>query len=253
MQPDHARSNSAPFRRARGVIMAGGRSERMRVTNGPLHKALIEVAGRPLVEHNLTGLYAEGIEDIVVVTSAHEPDVASYLQHRGQQIARACGARLDVFVESEPLGNIGAVGALDDGRSDMVVVFADNLTTIPARAMLARHWAAGADLTVATHAYMLRNPFGELEIADGYVRGYREKPVRSVRISSGAYVVGSRAAALVPPGRPFGAAELCTAALSSELHVAAYEHDELWIDVNDAQALASAELLLRANPERFAR
>jgi NDP-sugar pyrophosphorylase family protein len=237
----------------RGIIMAGGRSERMRATNGPVHKALVEVAGRPLLEHNLINLFAAGIDDVVVVVSGNEPAIDAYLEARGARVARRFRGRLEKFIESRPLGNIGAVGALNDGRRDMIVVYVDNLTSIGIDDLLARHRATSAALTIATHTWALRNPFGELEIDGGFVRSYNEKPVRNVRISSGTVVVAPRAAALVPAGHSFGAAELCAAVLAAALPIAAYEHNAHWIDVNDARALSEAETLVRSNPECFAR
>ncbi len=231
--------------------MAGGRSERMRSTYGPVHKALIEVAGRTLLDYNLSALLRSGIDDVVVVVARDEPAIGAYVADSGQRIARRFGARLETFVETEPLGNIGVVGVLGDTDHDLCVVYVDNLTSLSAADLLERHRASSAALTVATHVWPLRNPFGELEISDGFIRAYREKPVRDVRISSGTCVVGPAAAALTPPGRPFGAADLCAAALAAALPVAAYEHAELWIDVNDAQALAAAEALVRANPGRL--
>ena len=239
-------------RRVRGVIMAGGRSERMRATHGPAHKALVEVAGLPLIEHNLLALFAVGVTDVVVVHSNCEPEIEAYLHERGAALASRLDARLQTFVEHEPLGNIGVVGALNDGESDALVIYVDNLTSISATELLTRHRQAAAALTIATHLWPLQNPFGELEIEAGFVRAYREKPVRRVRISSGTCVVSPEAAAFVPPNRPFGAADLFAAVLAAGLPIAAYEHDELWIDVNDARTLEQAEHLIRSNRTRFA-
>jgi NDP-sugar pyrophosphorylase family protein len=239
------------MRNVRGVVMAGGRSERMRATNGPMHKALVEVAGIPLLEHNLNYLFGAGIDDVVVVISANEPALGEFLADRGNRIARRFNGSLETFVETEPLGNIGAVGELNDGRRDMLVVYVDNLTSIAAAELLATHRSMSAAMTIATHVWGLRNPFGELEIVDGHVRAYHEKPIRKVRISSGTCVVAPAAAVLAPPQRPFGASELYSAASAAGLTIAAYGHDGLWIDVNDARALVEAERIVRSNPGLF--
>jgi NDP-sugar pyrophosphorylase family protein len=243
---------SAPTRAVRAVVMAGGRSERMRSTHGPQHKALVKIGGRPLIEHNLIALFTAGLDDVVVVRSEHEPAISGYVRTRGQSLAQAHGARLDEFVEREPLGNIGVCRVLDDGNHHLLVIYVDNLTALGPDNVLARHWAAGSALTIASHRWPLRNPFGELAIEAGYVTQYREKPVRYVKISSGTCVVAPAAAALIPAAGAYTASQLCAAALASGLPVAAYEHEEPWIDVNDAQAVLEAEQLLRASAGRFA-
>ncbi len=218
----------------------------MRATNGPVHKALVEVAGVPLLEYNLLALFLSGIDEIVVVISKSEPAIGHYISSRGTALARQFSGRITTFIETEPLGNIGAVGAVTDGLRDMIVLFADNLTSIALPDLLARHRETAASLTVATHVWELRNPFGELEIDRGHVRSYQEKPVRKVRVSSGLFVVGHAAAALIPARRPVGAAEFFDTVLAAGLSVAAYEHNANWIDVNDADALARADRLVRS-------
>lgn len=223
--------------------MAGGRSERMRATNGPLHKALVEVAGAPLIEHNVRALLAAGLTEIVVVISADESGIEGYLRDRGARLAEAAGARIETYVETRRLGNIGAAGALDDGGHDLLMIYVDNLTSLSLPDLLATHRVTAAALTIATHVWELRNPFGELDVAAGRVRAYREKPVRGVRISSGTCVIAPAAARLIPAGRAYGAAELFGAVDAAGLTIAAFEHAAPWIDVNEARDVASAQRL----------
>ena len=71
------------------LIMAGGRSERMRTSGGPLHKALVPVLGVPMIERNLCGFLSEGFHRIVVAISASEQAVAEYVEGRGRALANA--------------------------------------------------------------------------------------------------------------------------------------------------------------------
>ena len=69
------------------AIMAGGRSERMRATNGATHKALVEVGGVTMLERNVRRLLKRGIKEIVVVSSPAEPRIADAIEN--EQIGRA--------------------------------------------------------------------------------------------------------------------------------------------------------------------
>ena len=62
------------------MILAAGRGERLRPLTDRTPKPLIEVAGMPLIEHQLAWLREAGITDIVI-----------NLHHLGDQIARFCG------------------------------------------------------------------------------------------------------------------------------------------------------------------
>ena len=52
------------------LIMAGGRSERMRATLGCQHKALVRVLGVCMLERNICKLLSFGFREIVVAISS---------------------------------------------------------------------------------------------------------------------------------------------------------------------------------------
>lgn len=234
-----------------GVVMAGGRSERMRAGNDGTHKALVKVGDVSLLERSVRRLLKNGISEIVVVSSLNEPQIADIVQTDLGRLAQRHGAQLRSFVEMQPLGDIGVVRVLAREHMDLLVTNVDNLTSLDEAALLERHRNSGAAMTVATHCWPLANPFGEIELLDGFVTAYREKPIRHVRIASGSCVVSAAAAKTIPSERPCGADELCEILLKRGLPVAAYTHDALWIDINDVLALRQAERLIAEHSESF--
>ena len=76
------------------IVMAGGRSARMRASAGPAHKALVPVLGVSLLERNLCALLAEDFGRIAVAVSAEEPEVERCVLERGRALAAARNARL---------------------------------------------------------------------------------------------------------------------------------------------------------------
>ncbi|MFY9708976.1 MAG: sugar phosphate nucleotidyltransferase [Candidatus Cybelea sp.] len=233
------------------VVMAGGRSERMRASNGATHKALVEVAGVSLLERTIRRLLKRGIGDIVVVSSRNDPRIAEVVRNDFGKLARRHRASLRSFIEAEPLGTVGAVALLAQEHTDMLVTYVDNVTSLDETALLEKHRESRAVMTIATHVWLLANPFGELKIANGFLRAYDEKPTREVRICSGSFVVSPAAAAAVPRNRACGTNELCELFLKRGLPIAVYCHDEPWVDVNDALGVREAERLVARHSERF--
>ncbi len=231
--------------------MAGGRSERMRDASGGVHKALVEIEGVSLLERNLRALAASAFTDVVVVHAPGEPAIGRRVDDLAPAFERRYGARITTWLEAAPLGNIGAARALSDADTDVLVVYVDNLCALDLRAIVALHQRTAAAMTIATHAWELRNPFGELTIEAGEVTAYAEKPVRVVRVSSGTCVVAPAAAAHIPADVPFGAVALHAALVRAGLPVRAFEHGAPWIDVNDGRALAVARDAVRRDPAHF--
>jgi len=233
------------------VIMAGGQSERMRATLGPHHKALVPVLGMPMLERNLCKLLSAGFDDIVVAVSIHEPEIADFVRTRGRALAKAQHATIECLIERQPLGTIGVAGALRDRADALLVVNVDNLTALDLKGLVYHHRRAGAAFTIATHLEPFRIPFGEVSVCDGRILQYLEKPVRYIQVSSGTYVLGSRACKLLPSDRRTDIPQLFTALVEHRESIAAFAHQAAWIDVNDAAAVQKAEQLICAHPQAF--
>jgi NDP-sugar pyrophosphorylase family protein len=221
--------------------MAGGRSERMRATAGPLHKALVPVAGVPLLERNLRTLLCEGFQDIVVAVSKNEPEVNEYVERFKLRDPVGSGARVQVLSETVPLGTIGAAREAIGSAEALLVVNVDNLTLLPLRAFVEFHYQQRASLTIATHAEPFQIPFGELDLVGERVQQYFEKPVKSIWISSGTYVVGRDACDFLLPRRRTDIPDFVATLLRENKLIAAFRHAAAWIDVNHAGALKKAE------------
>lgn len=232
------------------VIMAGGRSSRMRATHGPAHKALVDVLGVSMLERNLAGLFGQGFEDVTVVSSVDDPAVAEWVRTRGSELAGAARAKVASHIEREPLGTIGVLGALTV-EGDVLVINVDNLSAIDLQALVREHRDSGAAMTVAVHEEPFSIPFGEVRVENGCITDYAEKPQRRLLVSSGTYVVGSKARKSIVPGKPTNVPELIKTLVARGERVSAFRHDAPWIDVNDAAGVKAAESLVAANAPRF--
>jgi dTDP-glucose pyrophosphorylase len=233
------------------MIMAGGRSERMRATLSSDHKSLVPVLGIPLLERNLCKLLSAGFRDIIVTMNVCELAIERYVQARGLALATAKGATIECFKESEPLGTIGALGEFRDRAESILVVNVDNLTALDLRELVNHHQRSRAAMTVAVHLETFRIPFGEVLTSEGHIRQYLEKPARQIRISSGTYVLGPRACDLIPKRRRFDVPDLIDALNKNGQPVAAFEHNAPWIDINDVATIVKAEQLVTEHLTAF--
>ena len=233
------------------VIMAGGRSERMRATAGQTHKALVPVLGVPMLERNLLSLLAHGFRDIIVAVSSGERDIVDYVRNRGTVLARLRDAALRCHQEERPLGTVGVAGVLECPSEDLLVINVDNLTTLDLRALVSHHENTGASLTIATHIESFRVPFGEVVVNDGQVIEYREKPTFQVQLSSGTYVLSSHARRLIPKEVFTNLPDLFSMLKQRGASIVSYAHQAAWIDVNDAAARSRADRLINDNFESF--
>jgi len=236
-----------------GLIMAGGRSQRMHSTLGSTHKALISILGVPMLERNICCLVAKGIHHIVVALGAHEKKIEEFVNSRGRSIVTSVAGSIACLKEEQPLGTIGAAREMRGQCSDLIVTNVDNLTSLDWQQMLAHHRQKGVAMTIAAHWQPFRMPLGELEVGNGDVIAYHEKSTRPILISSGAYVLSPQACAAIPEGQRTDVPDLVNTLLRSGQPVAAFEHNAAWIDVNDAASIGDAETLVASHFNEFAR
>jgi NDP-sugar pyrophosphorylase family protein len=235
---------------ALALLVAGGLGERLARTHPERPKALLEVGGVALLDRNLERLFAAGLNDIWIAVGHRFEEIAAHLKMR----RISAEPRPEMIVEAQPLGTIGALASLPEPAKPALVVNADLLSAIDLRALLAVHETRAADLTIATHFEEHRLKLGEVAVdAEDRVTAYLEKPVKRFRISSGTYVVGARARALLVAGEPCAFPTLVERALARKLAVVHHDHGAPWLDVNDADDLAAAERLLAAERARFAK
>src|SRR5438874_6740191 len=80
------------------LIMAGGRSERMRAGGTGQHKGLRTVLGVPLIERNLRALLWFGFARLFVAINEHEKELGDWIGGRGRALAESESATLETLV-----------------------------------------------------------------------------------------------------------------------------------------------------------
>ena len=232
------------------LIMAGGKSSRMRASLGNRHKALVPILGVPMLERNLTWLIALGFRKLYLAAAAGECALLEFVRTRCQSLAAGFGATLSLIVETSPLGTIGAC-RLCVAHGDLIVVNVDNLTCLDLHGMLDTHHGSSAAMTIATHCQSFRMPFGQVVLEEQQIVDLLEKPETRYQISSGTYVLSARACQVIPPDRCIGAHELFYQLKANGEKIVAFPHNSLWIDVNDTDATHQAEALIAKHFKDF--
>ena len=201
---------------------------RLRPYTTILPKPLLPVGERPILEIILNQLSRAGFEraDLCV---GHLGDLIRVYFSEGTRLP--AGLSLDWHWEpDEPLGTAGALRVVPGLDDTFLAMNGDILTTLDYRALVEHHRASGAALTIAVQARSVNIDLGVLEIEDGYVAAYREKPTLQYDVSMGIYIYEPRALAHLPDG-PCAFPELVDLLLAAGERVAAYPCDAEWYDI----------------------
>ena len=224
----------------RAILLAGGRGRRLRPLSDVRPKPLVPIGDEPLLRRTLRGLAAGGVTRATVAIGAG-----------GESIPAALGAipglRLDYHTEPLPLGSAGALAAVlaADPTADaepLLVCNADVVSTIDPPALLRRHRAAGAQVSLALAEVADPSRYGVVVRGpDGRIGRFVEKPPAGAApsrwVNAGLWLLQAGCLRGVDPGR-FSRLEqglFPDMAASGEaiygFPLAAVARDGLWIDV----------------------
>jgi NDP-sugar pyrophosphorylase family protein len=184
-------------------LLAAGEGTRLRPLTLDRPKPMIEIAGAPILEHNVRLLASHGVRDIIINTHYHPEAITT---HFGD------GSKFDVRItySYEPilLGTAGALVPFAEALSQpFVLIYGDNLSTLDLTSMITLHRASEAELTMALFDRPDAAASGVVEVdeADRIIR-FVEKPppdqIFSRWVNAGFLVVDRSLLGEIPRGRP---------------------------------------------------
>jgi dTDP-glucose pyrophosphorylase/predicted transcriptional regulator len=227
---------AAPARDNTVVLMAGGFGKRMMPYTETRPKPMLEVAGKPLLQHAIERARADGFSRFII--SLHYlPEVIR--AHFGD--GSAFDVQIDYVQEDTPLGTAGAL-SLITGRptAPMVIANGDILTDVRFSDMLEFHRQHGASATMAVREHEYHNPFGVVQTEGVDINGFEEKPVWRTKINAGLYVLSPEALDWLTPNSHCNMPTLFERIKAHGGRTIVYPMHETWMDVGNPQDLLNA-------------
>ncbi len=108
------------------VILAGGKGSRLRKYTNSIPKALIKIAGKPVLEYQIDSLKKFGLTEIIISIGYLGEKIVEYFGDGSE-----FGVNISYFKEELPLGTGGVLYYLKDLiREDFILLFADIVLNI---------------------------------------------------------------------------------------------------------------------------
>jgi len=231
----------------RAVILAGGLGTRLRPYTTVIPKPLVPVGDRPVLEHIMRSLYANGVRQVDLCVSHLGELIRLYLS----QLTLAQHMDLAFHWEEEPLGTAGALRSVPGLSDSFIVMNGDIMTTLSYIDLVEFHREREAALTIAMRTARVDIDLGIIETRDGFVTGYREKPSLTYDVSMGIYVYDERALRYLPEG-PCQFPDLVLRLVAAGERVAAYRaNDADWFDIGTFEEYERAAQEFESAPAKF--
>ena len=240
---NHRVVNVINFRKIRSylpidaVIMAGGRGQRLQPLTDNTPKPLLKVGDKAIMEHNLDRLALFGIDDFWVSVKYLGEQIES---HFGQGVEK--NIKIEYVWENEPLGTIGAVSQIKNFEHDYILVTnSDLLTNIDYEQFFLEFIKQDADLAVLTIPYQVNIPYAVLEMNNGNVKSFKEKPTYTYYSNGGIYLMKKEMLKYIPQETFFNATDLMEELIKNDLKIISYPFVGYWLDVGKHEDFEKAQ------------
>jgi mannose-1-phosphate guanylyltransferase len=182
-------------------LLAAGLGTRLGSITDTTPKCLVDVGGQPMLDIWLDALAKAGIQEVLVNTHHHAGMVAAHVADRMSPPA------VRLSHEQVLLGSAGTLLANRDFVADedmFLVVNVDNLTDFDLGVLIDAHRASATIATLTVFRAPRPSECGIVEVADGRVIGFVEKPANptSDLANAGMYAFHPRVLDEIPEPLP---------------------------------------------------
>lgn len=128
------------------VIMAGGKGTRIASVRSDVPKPMINICGKPILEHQIDNLKACGLTDIILVIGYLGYKIKEYFGDGSK-----FGVNIEYFVEEHPLGTAGALFKMPQLTEDFLLLCGDVIIDVDFNRFIAFHKEHQAWASLVAH------------------------------------------------------------------------------------------------------
>lgn len=229
------------------IILAGGKGERLRPLTNDRPKVMVEVAGFPIMSHQIEWLMGHGITKFVIACSYKYEVIQEYFGD-GSKV----GVQIEYSVEETPLGRGGGIklaaqNSLIKNSENFVVTNGDIITKFNIKDMIKFHEENNGLVTDLVVPYISR--WGIVKISDdNHVLGFEEKPKLPYWINGGIYIFNQKIVSLLPDK---GDHEKETFPIIDKEKFLAFKDESFWRAVDVIKDRSEADAFLESGKTDF--
>lgn len=229
----------------KAVVMAGGKGTRLRPITYSIPKPLVPIAGKPCIGYVLDSYYEAGIKDAIITAGyKFEALINGVLKfkHGDQNILFS--------VEREPVGTAGSIKLVSKFIDDTFIVGSgDTLADFNIKNILDFHRKNKSKLTIALTTVDDPSQFGIVEVKDGVITRFLEKPTPdkafSNLINAGLYIIEPEILDYIPEGEPYDfAKQLFPKLLENGIKIHGYVGEGSWLDTGRPNDMIRANQIM---------
>lgn len=218
------------------VIMAGGKGLRLKPYTNDIPKPMLELAGKPIIAHNVDRLISYGVRNIYISVNHLKEQIIDYFKKNYSKY------NIQFIEENSPLGTIGSIGLVDDFKNnDILVMNADVLTNIDFYDFYSNYKNHNDNMSIATFNIRINIPYAVLDTTDKKINSLIEKPSYTYYSNAGIYLIQKEMLNYIPKNQKYDSTDLMEKLIEENKKVTHFPIRGYWLDIGNAQNYAKAQ------------
>lgn len=186
------------------VIIAGGKGERLLPLTKITPKPMLTIGEKPILEHNIDFLSKYGITNFHISVNYLKNIIKDYFKNGSNK-----NIQISYIEENEPLGTIGSLKLSNAYKNaDILIMNSDLLTNINLADFYNSFKESNADMSIATTSYNVNIPYAVLNVENGQVISFKEKPTYNYFSNAGIYLIKKSLISEIPDNKFYNATDL---------------------------------------------
>ena len=212
------------------IILAAGKGTRLYPLTKKIPKVMIDIKGKPLIEHHILLLRKYGIKEIFINLFTLPEKIKNYFDD-----GKKFGVKIKYALETKLLGSAGALHNFKKKlRNDFFVLYGDVFIQVDLLQMLSFHKNKKSLFTLAVHK--AKHP----KDSDLVEFNQDKKIIRWLKVphgktsgvnSAGLYIINEQVLKYLPKKVPFDFAHDFIPLLINKIPLYAYQTEELMMDI----------------------
>jgi len=210
----------------RAIILSGGKGTRLRPYTAVLPKPLMPIGEYPILEVIIRQLINQGFDHITLALN-HQADIFKSFFGDGSK----WNIRIDYSLETKPLSTMGPLTLIDDLDDDFLIMNGDILSDIEYGKLYDEHVKNGSIFTISSYRREAAIDYGVLEVENGILTGFTEKPKYYFEVSMGVYIASKKILNYIPYNEAYGFDKLMLELIKAHEKVQVKNYDGIWLDI----------------------
>lgn len=221
------------------VLMAGGMGTRLGKITEHIPKPMVEVAGKPMLERIIKKINDQGFSKFFISINYKAEIIENHFKDGSE-----FNCSISYLKEDVRLGTAGPLSLLPKNiKTPIIVMNGDLLTQVDLGQLLKFHTEHKSTVTMGVRGHEIQVPFGVVDIVDGVVKSFVEKPTYNVNVNAGIYIIDPDVLPNIPANQYYDMSTLLNSLLDQNKTIACFPIIEGWIDVGRESDLIDAREL----------